>query len=95
MRKSLATLADGLSCLAAFPAAPASAQTQGQTYAFGRADFCAGPVEARRALRLWLTGPNMYEFIYGAPTPPRPLVIACDPVRYGYAPRDFTAGRPR
>jgi hypothetical protein len=85
MRKSIVTLAAALSFFSA--PAPASAQTQGQTYAFGRADFCAGPVEARRAVRLWLAGPDMFEFIYGAPTPPRPLVIACDPILYRYAPR--------
>ncbi len=89
MRKSIVTLAAALSCLSAMVAAPGLAQTQGQTYAFGRADFCRGPAEARHAFRLWLAGPDMYEFIYGAPTPPRPLVIECNPVVYRYAPPTY------
>ena len=86
MRKSIVVLA-ALSFLTVMGAPPALAQTQGQTYAFGRADYCRGPAEARHAVRLWLAGPDMYEFIYGAPTPPRPLVLACDPRAFGYGPR--------
>jgi hypothetical protein len=80
MRKGIVILA-ALSFLSVVAVPPALAQTQGQTYAFGRADFCRGPAEARHAFRLWLAGPDMYEFIYSAPTPPRPLVLECDPPR--------------
>jgi UDP:flavonoid glycosyltransferase YjiC (YdhE family) len=90
MGKSIVTLAAALSILPVIVAAPASAQTQGQTYAFGRADFCRGHAEARRAVRLWLTGPDMYEFIYGSPSLPRPLVIDCGPSPYRHDHRALT-----
>jgi hypothetical protein len=78
MRKSIVTLAAVLTFLPATAVLPASAQTQGKTYAFGRADFCSGYVEDRRAERLWLTSPYMYEFIYRSAYLPRPVVIDCD-----------------
>lgn len=84
MRKSLVSLTAALAILPALCAAPATAQTQSQTYGFGRADFCRGPVEARRAVRLWLMDPDLYEFLYRAPTPPRPIVINCNPHGHHY-----------